>query len=106
SHRTNIALGHAASMGCHLRFGFEATCGRDTVALRDDNTADYPWLCFALATLMSEYSRTGETGARGVQPGVEARLKDSPSRHVHGVDGHALVDRTLTGPMPAAKTLR
>ena len=29
-------------MGCHLRFGFEAQCGRDTVALRDDNVADYP----------------------------------------------------------------
>lgn len=103
SHRTNIALGHAASMGCHLRFGFEATCGRDTVALRDDNTADYPWLCFALATLMSEYSRTGETGARGVQPGVEARLKDSPSSHVHGVDGQAIVEGMLNGLTPDAR---
>jgi len=25
SHRRNVALGHAASMGSHLRFGFEAT---------------------------------------------------------------------------------
>jgi len=52
-----IALGHAAAMGCHLRFGFEAQCGRDTVALRDDNIADYPWLCFALAGVMREYDR-------------------------------------------------
>ena len=52
-HQAKIALGHAASLGCHLRFGFEATCGRDTVATRDDNVADYPWLCYALATLMS-----------------------------------------------------
>ena len=64
-HRTNIALAHAASMGCHLRFGFEATCGRDTVALRDDNTADYPWLCFALATLMSEHARMDDAGIQG-----------------------------------------
>ncbi len=56
-HQTKIGLGHAASMGCHLRFGFEAQCGRDTVALRDDNVADYPWLCFALAAVMREYDR-------------------------------------------------
>jgi hypothetical protein len=55
-HRARIALGHAASMGSHLRFGFEATYGRDTLAMRDDNVADYPWLCFALATLMREYA--------------------------------------------------
>ena len=56
-HRFEIGLCHAQSMGCHLRFGFEAQCGRDTLALRDDNIADYPWLCFALAAVMDEYSR-------------------------------------------------
>ena len=56
-HQFQIGLCHAASMGCHLRFGFEAQCGRDTLALRDDNLADYPWLCFALAAVMQEYSR-------------------------------------------------
>jgi hypothetical protein len=56
-HRFEIGLGHAQSMGCHLRFGFEAQCGRDTLALRDDNIADYPWLCFALAAVMDEYAR-------------------------------------------------
>jgi hypothetical protein len=62
-HQTNIALGHAASMGCHLRFGFEATYGRDTVNMRDDNVADYPWLLYALNTLMQQYVRLRETGA-------------------------------------------
>jgi hypothetical protein len=56
-HRFEIGLGHAQSMGCHLRFGFEAQCGRDTLALRDDNLADYPWLCFALAAVIDKYSR-------------------------------------------------
>ncbi len=56
-HQFKVGLGHASSMGCHLRFGFEAQCGRDTLALRDDNLADYPWLCFALATVMREYDR-------------------------------------------------
>jgi hypothetical protein len=71
-HQTAIALVHAASLGSHLRFGFEATCGRDTVATRDDNVADYPWLGFSLATLMREYDRTGEGARRDVL--VEAIL--------------------------------
>jgi hypothetical protein len=64
-HRVNIALPHAASMGSHLRFGFEATYGRDTVAMRDDNVADYPWLCFALVEVMREYARLHDEGVAG-----------------------------------------
>jgi len=64
-HRTRIAMGHAVSMGSHLRFGFEATYGRDTVRMRNDNVADYPWLCFSLATLMAEYARLRDQDARG-----------------------------------------
>jgi hypothetical protein len=60
-HQTGIALGHAASMGSHLRFGFEATYARDTVRMRDDNVADYPWLCYALLTVMHEYARLRAT---------------------------------------------
>jgi hypothetical protein len=56
-HQFEMGLGHASSLGCHLRFGFEAQCGRDTLALRDDNIADYPWLCFALAAVSREYAR-------------------------------------------------
>jgi hypothetical protein len=62
AHRTRVAAGHAVSMGCHLRFGFEATYGRDTINMRDDNVADYPWLLFALATLMQQFARLRETG--------------------------------------------
>jgi hypothetical protein len=69
-HQLNIAMGHAVSMGSHLRFGFEATYGRDTVVMRDDNVADYPWLCFALATVMRGYAdlaedRTGRPASAG-----------------------------------------
>jgi hypothetical protein len=63
AHRAAIALGHGSSMGCHLRFGFEATYGRDTSLMRNDNVADYPWLCFALATLMDEYHQIRQGGA-------------------------------------------
>jgi hypothetical protein len=62
-HRVRIAVAHTVSMGSHLRFGFEATYGRDTVVMRDDNVADYPWLCFALMTAMEEYDRLLATGA-------------------------------------------
>jgi hypothetical protein len=92
SHRTNIALGHAASMGSHLRFGFEATYGRDTLKMRDDNVADYPWLCFALVNVMREYVRlhaagiSGRTRARvvgamlyGLSPDARAFVGAAPS---------------------------
>jgi hypothetical protein len=64
-HQTKVALGHAASMGSHLRFGFEATYGRDTMSMRNDNVADYPWLCFALVTVMREHSRLRDEGVEG-----------------------------------------
>jgi hypothetical protein len=59
-HQAAVALGHAPCIGSHLRFGFEATYGRDTVNMRNDNIADYPWLCFSLSTLMREYMRLRE----------------------------------------------
>ena len=65
-HRTGVALGHAAAIGCHLRFGFEATYGRDTSLMRKDNVADYPWLCFSLATLMDDYDAAGTGTGRAV----------------------------------------
>jgi hypothetical protein len=63
--RFNVALGHAQAMGCHLRFGFDATYGRDASYMRADNSADYPWLCFSLAVLMQEYARIDAAGTRG-----------------------------------------
>ncbi len=65
AHQTAIALTHAASIGCHLRFGFEATYGRDTLVMRDDNVADYPWLCFALDVSLREFARLRDAGHRG-----------------------------------------
>jgi hypothetical protein len=90
-HRVNVAIGHAASMGNHLRFGFEATYARDTVVMRDDNVADYPWLCFSLATVMSEYARIREGGddagqrqvltealLNGLSPDARAFVREPP----------------------------
>lgn len=83
-HQAKIAIGHAASMGCHLRFGFEAQCGRDTVALRDDNVADYPWLCFALAATMRAYDRLNSAGVENRDRSVieEALLNEIGRAHV------------------------
>jgi hypothetical protein len=35
--------------------------------MRKDNSADYPWLCFALATLMREYARLCERGIASLE---------------------------------------
>jgi hypothetical protein len=37
AHQMTIAVGHAAALGSHLRYGFEATYNRDIKAMRDDN---------------------------------------------------------------------
>ncbi len=44
--------------------------------MRDDNIADYPWLCFSLATLMHDYSRLRANRAAGAERDlvVEAML--------------------------------
>ena len=92
SHRIHVALGHAVSMGSHLRFGFEATYARDTVIMRDDNVTDYPWLSFSLVTLMREYSRMRAEGVggpdremvveavlNGLSPDARAFVRDAPA---------------------------
>jgi hypothetical protein len=98
AHRTNIALGHAASIGSHLRFGFEATYARDTIVMRNDNVADYPWLCFTLVTLMREYARMqrqdGRDGQDGGQDGVGGWSGDERG---------ALVEAMLNGLTPDAR---
>jgi len=63
--RTRTALQHCAAMGSHLRFGYEATYGRDMIRMRDDNVADYPWLCFAVHGAAEEYVRMTEAGEFG-----------------------------------------
>jgi len=89
--RVAIAIGHGAAMGCHLRFGFEATYGRDTSLMRTDNVADYPWLCFALATLMDEYHRLREAGA----PEVARALVVEPMLNGLSADARAFVGAGL-----------
>lgn len=82
-HRLNVALGHAASMGSHLRFGFEATYARDVLVMRDDNVVDYPWLCFALATLMRECVRSAtETSEGGAAEAIVEALLSGLSADV------------------------
>jgi len=97
-HQRNIAIGHAVSMGSHLRFGFEATYGRDTVVMRDDNVADYPWLCFALATVMREYADT-----RGQTPVLESSsAKGSDPLCEALVNGLSSDPRAFIGQAPAS----
>lgn len=100
SHRTHVALVHALSMGCHLRFGFEATYGRDTVVMREDNSTDYPWLCFALATLMKEYARVRNEGIHGIETAPGAKAEE---RIVEGLlNGLSPDARAFVGEPPAS----
>ena len=93
AHQTNIALGHAASMGCHLRFGFEATYGRDTVNMRDDNVADYPWLLYALSTLMARYVQLRQSNDAAVERTIVTEAL------ANGLSGDA---RAFVGKPPAS----
>src|SRR5262245_18534503 len=66
-HQTRVGLGHAGSMGAHLRFGFEVTYVRDFAAQRADNGVDYPWLNFGLVAAMREYVRMRAQNVEGVE---------------------------------------
>ncbi|MDP3720407.1 MAG: hypothetical protein Q8T13_21805 [Acidobacteriota bacterium] len=104
AHQVRIALGHAAAMGCHLRFGFEAQCGRDTVALRDDNVADYPWLCFALAGVMREYDRRVTEGpANLLRQGSGGQAAGHHMTDQAGRDIAILEEALLNGLTPDAR---
>ena len=107
--QVKVAAGHAASMGCHLRFGFEATYARDTVSMRNDNVADYPWLCFAVATVMREYARLHDekeapAAARdaiveallnGLSPDARAFVGDHPPSSLSACDAERAAFREL-----------
>lgn len=69
-HRVEIAIDHAVAMGCHLRFGFEASYGRDVGAMRADNVADYPWLRFSLDTLLDAYAAEADDIAEALINGL------------------------------------
>ena len=71
-HLIPIAVDHAVAMGCHLRFGLEASYGRDVGAMRDDNVADYPWLHFAVETLLDAYAPENAAIAEGLINGITA----------------------------------
>ncbi len=71
-HQTSLAAIHAASLGGHLRFGFNATYGRDFRLMRDDNGVDYRWLLFALAALARDYERAAASG----DPAARARAAE------------------------------
>ncbi len=69
-HRIEVAVDHAVSMGCHLRFGFEASYGRDVGVMRADNAADYPWLHFSIETLLDAYVPGDEAVAEALISGL------------------------------------
>jgi hypothetical protein len=96
--QSRIAMAHAASMGSHLRFGFEATYARDTLVMRDDNVADYPWLCYALLMTMREYDRLRDADAAEAGRGGELALSRAVEALLNGLSADA---RAFVGAAPA-----
>jgi hypothetical protein len=95
-------------MGSHLRFGFEATYGRDTTSMRDDNAADYPWLCFSLVTLMREYIRLRESQPEGdasePQPeGARALPASTEGARAFQASADAIIEGIVNGLSPDAR---
>jgi hypothetical protein len=72
AHQLKIAIGHASSLGGHLRFGYEATYAKDVTLMREDNAADYPWLRWAVLTLFAELEATPAPANRVRTAVVEA----------------------------------
>jgi hypothetical protein len=99
AHRLQVALPHAASMGSHLRFGFQATYARDTVVMRNDNVADYPWLLFAVETTLDEYVRLREAGVHGpARDAIVEKLLNGLSADARALIGEAPVSLMGSGP--------
>jgi hypothetical protein len=109
-HRRAIALGHAATLGSHLRFGYQVTYVKSYPLMRDDNGVDYRWLCFALSVLLEEYERQRDGGsggpdravlieaiANGLSADPEAFVMDRPHAAFGAQDGEwsALRERLL-----------
>jgi hypothetical protein len=90
-HQLRVALGHAASIGCHLRFGYEATYGKSPTLMRDDNAADYPWLRFSLMTLASELDTDLSGPAR--EAVVEAMVGGLTSDAAHFMQDAGFAER-------------
>jgi hypothetical protein len=62
-HRAQVALCSAATLGGHLRWGFRFMYHQDYQRMRDDNIVDYPWLLFAVETLLEQYCEAVDRGA-------------------------------------------
>jgi hypothetical protein len=88
AHRLRFAFPCAAIMASHLRWGLRFMYRRDVGAMRSDNVVDYPWLLFALLTLVREYSTAPPGPAR-------ARIAEAM------MDGLSADPWAFTGKMPA-----
>ena len=105
--RRRIALTHASSLGCHLRFGMEATYNTDISLMRQDNGVDYAWLCFSLLTLIDawhearnagrsdEAARIAEAIANGLSADADAFLgaRTPTVLAASEIERHAIRDR-------------
>ena len=69
-HRVHFARLSGGALGSHLRWGLTQMYRGDVPRMRDDNVGDYPWLLFAVATLMDAFAAE-EDGALRRSIGVD-----------------------------------
>ncbi|MEO9035467.1 MAG: hypothetical protein ABI442_08165 [Gemmatimonadaceae bacterium] len=87
-HRRRMALVVAPVFASHLRWGFRFMYQRDPARMRADNAVDYPWVMFAVETLLDAYDcAKGAAGDKSDLDHVTEGLID-----VISVDPSAFVD--------------
>ena len=73
-HALRLALPCASVFGSHLRWGLRFMYRNDVGVMRDDNVVDYPWVLFALSTLMREYERIRGSGPSSARERIVCAL--------------------------------
>jgi hypothetical protein len=74
AHQLRVAAACAGMMSAHLRWGLRFMYERDIGRMRDDNAADYPWLCHAVATLARAYDSKRDSALGTRHSAAEALL--------------------------------
>jgi hypothetical protein len=66
-HQLVFAMSSSAALGSHLRWGMEEMYKGDRDRMRADNVGDYPWLLYAVGTLLEAYAEMRGAGIGGAE---------------------------------------
>lgn len=89
AHRLRMAVPWAVMMSGHLRWGFRFMYRSDVGAMRNDNVVDYPWLLFAVATLVRAHDPRNRARSEALLAGIAADPWAFSGPRPPALDGHA-----------------